>query len=113
MMIFSTDADNADIIIEDVSYRVNFWNKPTSENLAWTLDAYILFEASDDKEVLDWVDDRIKGRQVEVFVELQHDEPTSFGEPRECDLLRLLGSNPNAVHGITADISMTARQEHG
>ena len=81
------------------AYRVHFWERPAPD-WAWNLDAHVLTEAADIVEVLSWVDDNARGRRVEVFVEMDEmdemdKEPQGFHVPRECGLLRLLGSDPN------------------
>ncbi|WP_229745091.1 hypothetical protein [Sediminivirga luteola] len=73
---------------------MNFWEHDAYGS--WALDAFVLTDAADINEVLEWVESNRAGRRVEVFVEAGDEPVKPFGEPRTSDLLRLLGSNPNA-----------------
>jgi len=81
--------------IDSPTYRVNFWECP-APGFAWNLDAYALTEVEDVAEVLRWVNERARGRQFELFVEMDEEPVGSFESPRVTGLVRLLGSDPNA-----------------
>jgi len=72
-------------------YRVNFW-EPRPAGWGWPLDAWILTECLDVREVLNWVEENARGRRFEVFV-----APYRAGVKDEdmTTLVRLLGENPN------------------
>jgi hypothetical protein len=94
MKVLETVHASNTLEIDTPNYRVNFWRLDTYG--AWALEAFILSEASDVIEVLTWVGRHSDGRRVEVFVE-SGDEPLgSFEDSRSIDLIRLMGSNPNA-----------------
>lgn len=84
--------------IEDPSYRVNFWSPSGS---TWALDAWVLVEARDIKEVLQWVEKQAEGRRIEVFVEMAEEPVKPFQSPRSSGLIRLYGTNPNS--GVTLE----------
>jgi hypothetical protein len=80
--------------VNSPSYRVNFWQE---SGQAWSLDAYALLEVEDINEVLHWVEEHASGRRFEVFAETDLEPEEAFQDPRKTGLVRLLGSNPNAV----------------
>ncbi|QQB16062.1 hypothetical protein I6H47_08285 [Brevibacterium casei] len=75
------------------TYRVNFWERSGTE--AWNLEAFVLADARDLHEVLDWISNNERGRRVELFVELEGEPFTSLDTPRKTDLIRLSGSDAN------------------
>lgn len=78
------------------TYRIDIWHRSTTANGSWALEAYVLEEAEDIREVLAWVDDHVSGGQVvEVFVETERESVGSFQTPRKTPLVRILGRNPN------------------
>jgi hypothetical protein len=87
--------------IESPSFRVNFWSRQSLGH-AWALDAFVLTEVADVTEVVQWADEHADGRRVEVFAEFPNEPVGSFTEPRQSNLLRLLGSDPN--EGVRYDI---------
>ena len=110
--MFPTDNDRASIQSNAYSYRVNFWVKPPRKNWSWSLDAYILFGVPDVREVLAWVDEHSKGRQAEVFIELDGEPPTPFETPRRANLVRIMGTNPNEVSGTSVSFTMVPIPEN-
>jgi hypothetical protein len=80
--------------IEAPAYRVNFWER-ASADVAWNLDAWILSDAEEVGEVLDWIAAHSDGRRYELFVETEEPQISSFEEPRVANLVRLYGTNPN------------------
>jgi hypothetical protein len=84
--------------IDRPSYRVNFWSPSGS---TWGLDAWVLVEARDINEVLQWAEKQAEGRRFEVFVEMDEEPLKSFHSPRTSGLIRLYGSNPNT--GVTLE----------
>lgn len=91
-------------------YRVHFWQQP-APGYSWPLEAYVLTEAEGVTEVLNWVEEHARGRQVEVFAEMDEEPVGSFTTPRRTGLLRLLGSNPNAEGGVTVEIGRFAKKD--
>lgn len=81
-------------LVDSPSYRVNFWRQPAPE-YGWNLEAYVLTEAIDFAEVLQWVEDHADGRRFEVFVEATNETVHTYGEPRTTGLIRVLGTDPN------------------
>jgi len=81
-------------LIDSPNYRVNFWQQP-SPGAAWNLEAYVLTEAIDFTEVLQWVNDQAAGRRFEVFIEINQEHIHPFAAPRTTGLIRVLGTNPN------------------
>lgn len=79
-------------------YRVNFW--ASAPHGAWGLESVVLVGASDVREVLDWIDDRRHGREVELFVEIDGGPAVPDDVPRKYGLIRILGDDP--TDGITA-----------
>lgn len=110
--MFPTDNDRASTQSNAYSYRVNFWVKPPRKNWSWSLDAYILFGVPDVREVLAWVDEHSKGRQAEVFIELDGEPPTPFETPRRANLVRIMGTNPNEVSGTSVSFTMVPIPEN-
>lgn len=86
-------ADSRDLI-DSPNYRVNFWQQASPE-YGWNLEAYVLTEAEDFTEVLQWVNDQAVGRRFEVFVEIDREHVRPFGTPRTTGLIRVLGTDPN------------------
>ncbi|MCD1285735.1 MULTISPECIES: hypothetical protein [unclassified Brevibacterium] len=74
------------------TYRVNFWERYGNES--WSLEAFVLSDAEDVREVLEWALEHANGRRIELFVEIEVEPFTSFSAPRKTDLLRLYGSDP-------------------
>jgi hypothetical protein len=76
------------------AYRVDFWKRP-KPNFGFNLDAYILIDAIDVEEVLRWVAENARGREYELFVEVEPADPEPGLRPRSATLVRLAGANPN------------------
>ena len=91
-------------------YRVHFWQQPPP-GYGWPLEAYVLTDAEDITEVLNWVEEHARGRRVEVFAELDEEPVGAFTTPRKTRLLRLLGSNPNAEESVTVEIGRFVKEE--
>ncbi|GAA1169024.1 hypothetical protein GCM10009673_27640 [Nesterenkonia sandarakina] len=78
------------------TYRIDIWHRPTNADGSWALEAYVLEEAKDIREVLAWVDEHAsEGQVVEVFVETENESVGSFQTPRKAALVRILGTSPN------------------
>lgn len=74
-------------------FRVNFWERHGSDG--WNLQAFVLSDAANVIEAIDWINEHKGGRTVELFAEVDDEPIHAFGVPRSADLVRLLGSNPN------------------
>ncbi len=85
--------------VDSPFYRVNFWEQ-ASPPPGWMLDAYILSEVDDLTEVYQWIEEHVRGRRFELFVEMQEEPLGPFTSPRKSDLIRLLGKNPNAGESV-------------
>lgn len=85
------------------TYRVNFWQKPIAGG-GWPLDAYVILGAGSVTEVISWVEKNARGRDFEIFAEMDEEPVGSFDMPRKSGLVRLLGKNPNEEDGITIEI---------
>ena len=66
------------------------------------MDEYALTEVDDVAEVLCWAGDHARGRQLELFAEIDEEPAGPFENPRTAGLIRLLGSNLNARDPIEA-----------
>ena len=93
MRIDETVHSGGSYIDDSPTYRVNFWEG--DGKLGWNLQAFVLSETSSVQEVIDWVRTHENGRRVELFVEVDDEAIHAFDDPREADLIRLLGANPN------------------
>lgn len=82
-------------VVRSPKYRVNFWDG--THLGSWNLDAHILIDAQDLTEVLKWVEENARGRQFELFLELDDEPNESFSNPRKSRLVRLVGNDPNAA----------------
>lgn len=94
--IETVHAENRDQIDSPV-YRVNFWQ----QGQGWLLDAHVLFDAQDVGQALDWANQNSRGRQFELFVEMDCQPESKFSAPREAGLVRLFGTNPNEGEAVT------------
>jgi hypothetical protein len=81
--------------IDSPNYRVNFW-QPSPRRTSWNLDAFVLTDVENLTDALRWVNEHAHGRRFELFVEIDEVAATPFETPRAAELVRLLGSNPNA-----------------
>lgn len=77
------------------NYRVNFWERRNPKS-SWSLNAYVLFDVSDAKEVLNWAEQHAAGRPYEILVEVEEEEVHALATPRTAALVRLFGENPNS-----------------
>jgi hypothetical protein len=98
-LMISSRTTFADPLFLEVTpvYRVNFWELGPSDG--WNLDAFRLIGASDVAEVMSWVEQCRRGRNIELFVEVHTDPATSMDIQRRSGLVRILGEDPD--EGIT------------
>lgn len=83
------------------TYRVNFWERPWPDTV-WQLDAFALTEANDVAEAMQWAEDHARGRRFELFVEADDEAVHDFQTPRQSNLIRLAGTDPN--DGVTVEV---------
>ena len=84
-------------------YRVDCWN--LAPGGAWGLDAFVLTEAADVTEALQWVSENLRtGSKFELYVEVDAEPIRTPGTPRTSHLIRLAGENPN--QGVTVPIGV-------
>lgn len=74
-------------------YRIDFW--ALAPGGAWGLDAYIVKNATDVLEVVEWANNQCNGRPFEIFVETDEDTPVVEEEQRNQGLIRVLGEAPD------------------
>lgn len=81
--------------IEAPRYRVNFWREPPLPYTAFQLDAHVVTDAEDIREVLSWAEDYARGCTYEVFVEIDDEPLHEVTRPRSVGLIRVFGRDPN------------------
>lgn len=94
MLASPTPHSEASVLFDACAYRVNFWES-TAGSDAWALDAFVLTEARDVRDAIEWIERHAHGRRFELFVELDA-EPVGAPElPRKTPLVRIIGEDPN------------------
>jgi hypothetical protein len=97
MIVSATTHAEPRLLETDITYRVDFWH-PSDRN--WNLDAYVVTDAADAREVLTWIVENLtEGCTFELYVEVDAPPVDSAVAPRRSGLIRIAGENPNL--GVT------------